>query len=318
VTSLPDAHSWVEPGADPAADRRADRRADPPADNLAHPEAPPTNPVIANPWHALRRHTPARIALGRAGIGLPTAAHLDFQLAHAQARDAVHRQLDVEALRSEIEALGLETVALHSAAADRATYLQRPDLGRKLAPASTALLQQWQAGRAGAASVAPELAVVVVDGLSSLAVQRHAVPLLAALLPLLRLEPAVKQSTGWCLAPVAVVTQGRVAVGDPVGEAWGSQAVVVLIGERPGLSSPDSLGIYLTWAPKRGRSDAQRNCISNVRPEGLDCHEAATRLAYLLGQARQLQLTGVGLKDERHSAPELDGKSTLPRFLIGG
>lgn len=261
--------------------------------------------ITANPWSSLRRHTPARIGLGRAGIALPTAAQLDFQLAHAQARDAVHRPLDVQALCSDLEGLGLATLPLHSAAANRATYLQRPDLGRQLDDASRATL----------ASLPPrqppvDLAFAVVDGLSSLAVQRQALPLLAALLP--RLAQA---DPPWTLAPVAVVEQGRVAVGDEVGEALGARLVVVLIGERPGLSSPDSLGIYLTWQPRRGRSDAERNCISNVRPEGLPPADAAASLHYLLEQARSRQLTGIGLKDE--SGADVGTIAAQPNFLLG-
>ena len=273
------------------------------------PAAPAADPLVSNPWRSLRRFTPARIGLGRAGISLPTAAQLEFQLAHAQARDAVHRPLDREALCAEVEALGLEVLSLHSAAGSRAVYLQRPDLGRRLDAASVQALAQRHAR--GPASV--DLAIVVADGLSALAVQRHAVPLLAELLPLLAPSPTLP--TGWAIGPVGVVEQGRVAVGDGVGEALGAAAVLVLIGERPGLSSPDSLGIYLTWAPRIGRTDAERNCISNVRPEGLDCRSAAQRLAYLLGQARARQLTGVALKDD--SGPIDLPAAQRPNFLLG-
>ena len=269
--------------------------------------AAPTKAVVDNPWQGLRRHTPARIALGRAGVGLPTAPQLDFQLAHARARDAVHRPLDVAALCADLEALGLATVPLHSAAASRAVYLQRPDLGRRLDEPS---LRELAARRA--AVPAGALAITVADGLSSLAVQRHAAPLLAALLPLLGGDGA---APGWTIAPVAVVSQGRVAVGDAVGEALGAACTVVLIGERPGLSSPDSLGIYLTWAPRTGCTDAQRNCISNVRPEGLEALLAARRLAYLLGQARGRGLSGVALKDDSE-APEVVAVER-PNVLLG-
>lgn len=269
--------------------------------------AVPAGAVVDNPWQGLRRHTPARIALGRAGVGLPTGPQLDFQLAHARARDAVHRPLDVAALCADLEALGLATVPLHSAAASRAVYLQRPDLGRRLDEPS---LRELAARRA--AVPAGALAITVADGLSSLAVQRHAAPLLAALLPLLGGDGA---APGWTIAPVAVVAQGRVAVGDAVGEALGAACTVVLIGERPGLSSPDSLGIYLTWAPRTGCTDAQRNCISNVRPEGLDASLAARRLAYLLDQARGRGLSGVALKDESE-APEAVAVER-PNFLLG-
>lgn len=272
------------------------------------PPVAPSSSVIDNPWRALRRHTPARIGLGRAGISLPTAAHLDFQLAHAQARDAVHRPLDVVALRAEIEALGLPTLALRSAATSRSIYLQRPDLGRQLGADSREQLEALRRQRQAQGIAAHDLAIVVVDGLSALAVQRHAVPLIAAL----RADPA---TAGWSIAPVAVVEQGRVAVGDGIGELLDARIAVVLIGERPGLSSPDSLGVYLTWAPRIGRHDAERNCISNVRPEGLGHADAARRLAYLLDEARRRGSSGVGLKDESGAAAE--AIAMQPNFLLG-
>lgn len=261
-------------------------------------------PVVDNPWGMLRRFTPARIALGRSGSSLPTTPQLAFQLAHAQARDAVHRALDVGEIAQAIQALGLRTCVVHSAAADRATYLQRPDLGRRLDPASAETL------RAPSSGLPPDLAVVVADGLSALAIERHAAPFLAALLPLLGgTEPA------WSLAAVTLVLQGRVAVGDEIGAALGARLVLVLIGERPGLSSPDSLGLYLTWAPQPGRTDAERNCISNVRPEGLPYDEAAHRAAWLLNAARARQLTGVALKDESEAPPAL-ASAAAPGFRL--
>ena len=285
-------------------------------------DSEPTSPLVAaadssvvtNPWSELRRFTPARIGLGRAGISLPTAAQLDFQLAHAQARDAVHRPLDVQALCAEIEALGLATVPLHSAATTRAVYLQRPDLGRQLGTASRQQLEALRAERRAQGVRAYDLAFAVVDGLSALAVQRHTAPLLTEVLALLD-GPAAEGAPRWTIAPVAVVEQGRVAVGDDIGELLDSQIVVVLIGERPGLSSPDSLGLYLTWAPQPGRHDAERNCISNVRPEGLSYRDAAARLLYLLEQARSRRLTGVGLKDESGSSGE--SIAAQPNFLLG-
>ncbi|OEZ68631.1 ethanolamine ammonia-lyase light chain [Janthinobacterium sp. HH103] len=234
-------------------------------------------------WQALRAHTAARIALGRRGVSVPTRAQLAFQLAHAQARDAVHLALDGEALASTLAAQGQASVHLHSAAATRADYLQRPDLGRRLDDASRA--------RLAAGTTGVDLALAAADGLSALAVQRHAAPFLAALRERLALE-------AWTLSPVHIVAQGRVAVGDEVGELIKARAVLVLIGERPGLSSPDSLGLYLTWAPKAGLLDERRNCISNVRPEGLAYAPAAYRLHYLLSQAFSRQLSGVDLKDE--------------------
>jgi ethanolamine ammonia-lyase small subunit len=249
--------------------------------------------VVPNPWQALRRWTDARIALGRAGVSQPTRPHLAFQLAHAQARDAVHRALDVAALQAAIEEAGWPTLAAHSAAADRHQYLQRPDWGRRLdAPSRqrlAACATAWAAHR-------PDLVFVVADGLSALAAAAHAVPLLQRVLPTL-------QQSDWSIAPLVVVEQGRVAVADEVAELLGARMVAVLIGERPGLSSPDSLGVYLTWMPRVGLTDASRNCISNVRPAGLGYDEAAARLLYLLTQARQRQLSGVALKDESAVRP---------------
>jgi len=238
--------------------------------------------VTPDPWAALREHTAARVALGRSGASLPTREVLRFDAAHALARDAVHLPLDTDALCDRLAAAGWPVHRVHSAAPDRATYLLRPDLGRRLDEASTARLADLQAP-------APDLAFVVGDGLSSLAVSRHAVPLLEAVHSL---APAA-----WQLGPVVVAEQARVALGDPIGERLKARVVAVLIGERPGLSSPDSLGVYLTWDPRTGRTDAERNCISNVRPEGLSYAEAARRLVWLCGEALRLRLTGVGLKD---------------------
>ncbi len=250
--------------------------------------------VIANPWEHLRRHTPARIALGRSGISIPTAQQLAFQLAHAQARDAVHRPFDMRRTAQAIEALGVPTLLAHSAAPDRASYLQRPDWGRELDDASAQALQAER-------GAPPDLAIVVADGLSALAVERHAAPFLAALFGELQAD-----APAWHMTPAVLVEQGRVAIGDDIGERLGARMVMVLIGERPGLSSPDSMGIYLTWAPRRGRSDAERNCISNVRPEGQDCPEAARRAAWLLRAARAGERTGVALKDESAPLPRLE------------
>jgi ethanolamine ammonia-lyase small subunit len=245
--------------------------------------APPLG--APDPWHPLRALTPARIALGRAGASLPTRAHLDFQLAHARARDAVHDGLDVARLRQALSAAGLDSVAVRSAAPDRATYLQRPDLGRRLDPAAREVLA------AAAQPGGVEAALVVADGLSARAAQAHAAPVLAALAP--RLLDA-----GWRLAPVAIAEQGRVALGDEIGAALGARLVLVLLGERPGLSAPDSLGAYLTWDPRPGRTDAERNCVSNIRPEGLVPALAAEKLAYLMLEAARRRLSGVALKDD--------------------
>jgi ethanolamine ammonia-lyase small subunit len=266
----------------------------------ALPPAAPATPVTPTPWESLRRFTDARIAQGRAGHSQTTAAQLAFALAHAQARDAVHWPLDVVGMRdalSALSALDCPVLPLHSAAPDRATYLQRPDLGRRLDAASRQRLQHADWPDADANAEPPDLALVVADGLSALGVMQNAVPLLAQLLPRLRAD-----KLGWTLAPLALVQQGRVAVGDEVGQLLRARCVVVLIGERPGLSSPDSLGVYFTWAPQVGCNDAQRNCISNVRPAGLSVERAATRLFALLARARRLERSGVALKDETQEA----------------
>lgn len=235
-------------------------------------------------WHKLRGLTTARIGLGRAGISLPTGAQLEFQAAHARARDAVHLPFDVTALAARLQERGWASLQLSSRAGTRGQYLQRPDLGRRLSDASAALL------RANAA-MGPDLAIVIADGLSALAVERQAVPLLENLLPLV-------DGAGWTRAPVCLLEQGRVAAGDEIGQLLGAGMLAMLIGERPGLSSPDSLGIYFTHAPRPGLSDAERNCISNVRAEGLDHATAAQRLMYLMGEALRRGLSGVALKDD--------------------
>jgi len=249
-----------------------------------------------DPWQALRRFTAARIGLGHTGTSQPTRAQLDFQLGHARARDAVHGALDTAELGAAL-ALAWPSapcpLLLHSAAADRNIYLQRPDLGRQLDAPSRQLLL---ARRGGDTQERPyDLSIVVADGLSALAVMRHAAPLLQALHARLK---ARLETQAWRLAPVAIVQQGRVAIGDEVGELLGAQIVLVLIGERPGLSSPDSMGLYLTWAPRVGLTDERRNCISNVRPAGLRVEDATERLHYLLAEAHRRQLSGVHLKDD--------------------
>jgi len=240
-----------------------------------------------NPWLELRRLTPARIALGRTGTSLPTSAQLDFQFAHAQARDAVHLPFDHGGLSAQLAERGRDTLLLHSAADDRHSYLQRPDLGRKLNSASAQQLREHALAHPGGI----DLAIVVADGLSALAVHRHTVPFLT------RLEEQI-EAEGWSLSPVVLVEQGRVAVADEVGELLGAKMVVILIGERPGLSSPDSLGLYFTYNPKVGLTDAYRNCISNVRLEGMSYGMAAHKLLYLMKEACRRQLSGVNLKDE--------------------
>lgn len=244
--------------------------------------------VTPDPWQALKAHTPARVALGRTGVSMPTQELLRFGAAHAMTRDAVHLPLEAAALCKRLQADGWPTLRVHSAAPDRATYLLRPDLGRRLDDASQHTLQQ-QTDATGC-----DLLLVAGDGLSSLALERHALPLLA--------EVRRRAPAGWRLGPVVVAEQARVALGDPIGEALRAQLVAVLIGERPGLSSPDSLGVYLTWAPRTGRHDAERNCISNIRPEGLPYAQAAHTLWWLAQEARRRQLTGVQLKDESGAA----------------
>ncbi len=240
--------------------------------------------VIEDAWRKLAGTTPARIALGRAGAGLPTREVLRFALAHAQARDAVHMPFDSARMADEIAALGFETIEIASAAPARDAYLRRPDLGRRLSEESRALLRE----RAGDPV---DVAIVVADGLSSTAIHAQAVPFLAEF-------KARLAEGGWSVGPVAIASQARVALGDEAGELMKASAVVVLIGERPGLSSPDSLGLYLTFAPRAGRTDAERNCISNVRSEGLSHAHAAFKLAWLLREALARRLTGVALKDE--------------------
>ncbi|WP_065911256.1 ethanolamine ammonia-lyase subunit EutC [Pseudomonas sp. 58 R 3] len=240
-----------------------------------------------NPWLELRRLTPARIALGRTGTSIPTNAQLDFQFAHAQARDAVHLPFDHAGLSSQMAERGRDSLLLHSAAVDRHMYLQRPDLGRRLSDESAQSLRDYAAANPGGV----DLAVVVADGLSALAVHKHTLPFLT------RMEEQT-QAEGWSLSPVILVEQGRVAVADEIGQLLGAKMVVILIGERPGLSSPDSLGLYFTYNPKVGLTDAYRNCISNVRLEGLSYGMAAHRLLYLMKEACRRQLSGVNLKDE--------------------
>jgi ethanolamine ammonia-lyase small subunit len=232
-------------------------------------------------WPALRRATPARIGLGRSGAGLPTEAHLDFLLAHARARDAVHAAFDPARLAAELSDLGLEPLLLRSMAGDRATYLRRPDLGRRLDEMSRALL----------AARPPEpidIAFIVADGLSANAVHAHAAALVGAI-------SARLMGTGLSLGPVAIVEGGRVAIGDEIGGLLGADLICVLIGERPGLSAADSLGAYITWQPAPGTVDAARSCVSNIRPAGLPIASAAERLIEIFAAARHHRMTGIAL-----------------------
>lgn len=240
--------------------------------------------VHTDAWQQLKSFTRARIAIGRVGSSLPTKEVLDFGLSHAMARDAVHLPLDINALEKDIQAQGFSTLRAKSMAADRATYLLRPDWGRRLQEQSLNNLQNLSQ------PTPIDFLIVVSDGLSSLAVARHAAPLLA--------EMRQHLPTDWHTGHVVIASQARVAIGDEIGQALGAKMVVMLIGERPGLSSPDSLGIYLTYNPKLGLSDADRNCISNVRPEGLQYAAAAKKLIWLAKEAMRLKVTGVALKDE--------------------
>ena len=227
---------------------------------------------MADPWMRWRAATKARIGLGRSGDALPTKALLDFELAHSRARDAVHGTVDFAALA---KSLPEPSIHVRSQAADRLTYLRRPDLGRRLDA-------DCDLPRGGC-----DLAFVIADGLSARAVEAHAVPLLQAVLG--RLD-------GWTIAPIVLAEQARVALGDEIGARLGTACVAVLIGERPGLSAADSLGIYLTWDPKPGRRDAERNCISNIHGGGLDTDSAARMLVWLLSEARRRKLSGIDLK----------------------
>ncbi|QUX94260.1 ethanolamine ammonia-lyase [Marinomonas sp. CT5] len=282
-----------------------------PKSNKSFPTHPHAEAVTENPWSKLNAFTDARVGLGRSGISVPTKHLLAFQLAHAQAIDAVHTQLDCKALAESIMAQDWANewtkhcapLMLHSRATDRATYLQRPDYGRRLDEESANKLDKHRSST----SNSYDLAIVVVDGLSSLAVEQNTLPFLQAL------SHHIKD---WSLAPICFVEQGRVAIGDDVCERLNAKCVLVLIGERPGLSSPDSLGLYLTWGGKVGLTDAYRNCISNVRPAGLVYHEAARKAFYLLNEARNLKLSGVKLKDRSDDDLIMDTTKESQNFLV--
>jgi ethanolamine ammonia-lyase small subunit len=234
-------------------------------------------------WSDLRRLTAARIGLKRAGASLATRPLLEFQLAHAQARDAVHEPLGAARLASDLSGLGPPVLEVASAVPDRQRYLMRPDLGRRLAPEAEGTLAPHAA--------AYDVVFAVTDGLSARAVEMHAAPVLAAVLPLLRKDE-------WTIAPLVIVRQGRVAIGDAIANVLGATSVVMLIGERPGLSAPYSMGAYLTWQPGDQTTDSDRNCISNIRPEGIGTDDAAFKIAHLLCAMRARRLSGVQLKDD--------------------
>jgi ethanolamine ammonia-lyase small subunit len=239
--------------------------------------------VEADNWQALKALTTARIALGRTGRAIPLKEVLAFKLAHAHARDAVYSVLEEKELQAASAQFRLPVYRLRSKAGERNTYLQRPDLGRQLDAASKQLLQE-------AANAPADVALILADGLSATAVNRHAVPVLQILIPLLR-------QSGFSLTPLSIVRGGRVAIGDETGALLNAKFSLVLIGERPGLSSPDSLGAYLTYQPAVGLTDESRNCVSNIRPEGLGYQNAAEKIFYLIGESFRLQYSGVALKD---------------------
>jgi ethanolamine ammonia-lyase small subunit len=243
--------------------------------------------MTTDPWSNLRQFTDARIGLGRSGAAMPTREVLNFALSHAMARDAVTTPLDWTPIENGLQELGLETLRIKSASHDRSEYLRRPDLGRRLSVDSREDLQR----ASEKASSKPDLIVLIGDGLSSMGVAANIVPMMSAFLD------HVRQS-GWTLGPLLLADDARVALGDEAGEILGAKAVLVLIGERPGLSSPDSLGAYLTFGPRVGLKDADRNCISNIRQRGLSYDEAAFKVAWLLREAIRRGLSGVNLKDE--------------------
>ncbi len=253
-------------------------------------------------WQCLSQFTAARIALGRTGMSLPTRATLEFQLAHALARDAVNIPLDFNRLEQRLTALGHPSLALQTRAENHAMYLQRPDLGRLLSDPAMARLQNGAQKQADAV-------IVVADGLSSTAIEHHAVPFLQLLLPELY---AIDQQ----LPPVFLVKHGRVAIGDVIAGHCAARHCIVLIGERPGLSSPDSMGIYFTYQAQPGIStDADRNCISNIHANGLGYRQALKKLLYLIHEAEKLQLSGINLKDETTDAG-LDNQQQQANFLL--
>lgn len=238
----------------------------------------------ADPWEPLKHFTAARIAMGRTGTSIPLQHLLQFNLAHAHARDAVYSVLDDEALVKDLMQLGLSAIQIHSQARNRQEYLQRPDLGRLPDDVSLQTIYQH-------AVIPCDISIIVADGLSARAVNAHAVPLLDILVPMLH-------TAGYTLAPFCVAAQARVALADPVAHALQARLSIILIGERPGLSAADSMGAYLTYAPRPGLTDESRNCISNIRPQGLPYQPAAEKIFYLVQEALRRGLSGVQLKDD--------------------
>lgn len=263
----------------------------------------PQYPDRENPWRKLKHYTNARVALSRAGVSQTTHDHLQFQLAHAMARDSVTIPLDFAELTKQLETLKHPVITLSSQAETHRLYLQRPDLGRLLNETSQAHLQAF-------AGQTFDVAIVIAGGLSSKAVSAHAPALLTRLLPEL-----IKQS--YRIAPLSLVKHGRVAVGDTVAKAFSARLCIVLIGERPGLSSPDSLGIYFTYQAEPGiTTDAGRNCISNIHGNGLSTVQAVKKLGFLIEESERLKLSGVDLKDTMPDNNELGLKNQNPLFLL--
>jgi ethanolamine ammonia-lyase small subunit len=241
--------------------------------------------VVTNPWGGLKQFTPARIALGRTGISLSTRVGLDFQLAHALARDAVNIPVDFTELEQRLLFMGYQSLTLKTRAENQQMYLQRPDLGRLLSESAVDSLQK-------SATNTADGVIVVADGLSSKAIEQHAEPFLSRLLPVLK-------ENGYVLPPICFVKHGRVAIGDAIAELCSARLCIVLIGERPGLSSPDSMGIYFTYQARSGiTTDADRNCISNIHKNGLSYQLALNKLLFLITEAEKLKLSGVNLKDQ--------------------
>jgi ethanolamine ammonia-lyase small subunit len=243
--------------------------------------------IQPDPWSSLKSFTSARIALGRTGTAIPLKEVLSFKLAHAYARDAVYSRLDTLSLQEQLQPFHLPILLLHSKAADRHEYLQRPDKGRQLDPTTNP-------NSTYTAEKPVDVTFILADGLSATAINVHAVPLLQSLIPLFK-------SSGISIGPLCLVEQGRVAIGDEIGALLNTKLTIVLIGERPGLSAADSMGAYITFNPRPGTTDESRNCISNIRHEGLSYETAANKIFYLTQEALKLKLSGVNLKDNYYA-----------------
>ncbi|QIO08737.1 ethanolamine ammonia-lyase subunit EutC [Acinetobacter lanii] len=267
------------------------------------PNDPYAQDTHIDAWEKLKQFTDARIAIGRAGCSIPTKAMLEFQLAHAQARDAVYQELDTETLQHKLQSIGLDSLLVQSQAQDKQEYLKRPDFGRLLNEESQQTLHNFNYGKANQYDVC----IVIGDGLSALAIEENALAFIHSLKSQIEYEQ-------WSLAPVVIATGSRVALGDEVAERLNTKMLVMLIGERPGLSSPDSMGIYYTWQAKSGCLDSKRNCISNVRPAGLSIPIATQRLMNLMRQSNKLGYSGVNLKDE-HEIEQVESSTHLKRLF---